>query len=366
MAEWQGVVHATTEKFLPGCVEQTIRDRVVLAMLEKRGKITYNHSGDGFNWRFQAIEEESNQYSDGETITFAGNDKFRKATLDWRRYIAASKMTDYQKELNKGNEAIIKLSGRIMKDLMKSMRDKFGGELYVDGHASGNDSRLCGIESFMGLGTTAAGDIVGQPSDTYAGVSTAVGQYESTWSALKTTKPNATIATDWPDPQGRHGYQCWSPKIFNTSSTSWGTGSTAWEDNGPRVIRKAHHVTRMGNGKEGDVDAVVLASDWFTDYCNKQEAKQRVQIPVPELAEFGFQSIQQEGIAITKDYDCPASTGYGWNFDQMELMSLKSDLFDSVPPEFSIKDNAYLYLMRMYGNLKFESPQAFFKLKAVA
>lgn len=367
MAEWAGLVHSNAPKYIKGFVDATIRDRIILAMLQKKGHIRYGQGGLSMYWQVQALEPQVSQYSDNSMLDFASIDAYRQANLDWRSLVATDRLTDWQKEINKGPTALIDLSSEIIKRLAQAMRNTFGNQLFVDGNAAGYERSPHGLESFFGTGTTVAADIVAQPSDTYAGLSTAVAQVESTWSANLSTSPNANLATDWPDPSGRVGYDYFSPKIFNWSSTSWGTGgATTWEDNCVRCIRKAHHVTRMSSGKEGAVDMVLLAANLYTGYCNKQESKFRQLTPAPEMMELGFKGVMQEGIEIGMDWDVPANTGYGLNFNEMELLSLKPDLFAAEKPERDPKSDSYLFMVKFFGNLKCNTPKAFFKLKNVA
>lgn len=366
MAEWIGVINDTAPKYLQGAADMTIRGRFLLAMLKKYGRIKFNGNSYQKTWDLEFAQQVIQAYGDAGQLTFSRNDLYRQLTVDWRGYKATDLMTEKERLMNSGDVAIVKRYDQIMPTLTKSLTNKFAGELFVDGNATGNSNRLHGLESFCGVGTCASTDRVAQPSDTYAGRSTALGAEGGTWSALMTTKPNSTIAKDWPDGSGDSEYDYMSPKLINYSASTWGTGSTSWEDNCSRVLRQATiWLTRVG-GKDGRPTMHLLASDLFYPYLNSREPQLRIMVPFKEAEDLGFTDVvNQEGVAIQQDFDVPAQTGYCINVNQMELESLDSVLFSSRGPEYSIKDDAYLFMVGFFGNCTY-SCKHFGKIAAYA
>ena len=53
-------------------------------------------------------------------------------------------MSEKDKEMNKGNEALINRYATIMPGLEKSAVNRLGLEIYIDGYASGNDGNCPG------------------------------------------------------------------------------------------------------------------------------------------------------------------------------------------------------------------------------
>ncbi len=77
----------------------------------------------------------------------------------------------------------------------------------------------------------------------------------------------------------------------------------------------------------------------------------------------GFQEVfQQDGVEISWEYGVPGAVGYGFNIDNMELMSWQDDLFDVRGPIFNELNNAYHVVIDFLGQIKFNTPRKFMKL----
>lgn len=359
--EWVGVIHDTAPSYLMGAADLTIRNRLWLSMLQKYNRIRLGENGYQCTWTVQKTEQPIESYGDAGTINFSRHDLYAQLTHDWRGYKGTDQMTEKERLMNAGDVAIIKRYSRVLPTLVSSLQNKFGGELFVDGNLAGNENRLHGLESFFGAGTVATGDLIAMPSDTYAGLSTALQAAGGTWSANLATSPNSTVATDWPYGQGDAEYDYLSPKLINTSSTNWGTGSTAWEDNCERVLRQGTIWLTHGGGRESRPTMHLLSSDLFFPYLNKQESKQRILVPHKEADDLGFpDTLNQEGVMVKYEYDVPARTGYSINIFQMDLASLDSVLFSRRGPTYDIKTDSYLFMVGFFGNCKY-SPKHFAK-----
>lgn len=366
--EWIGVIHTTAPKYLSGAADNTIRKRLVLALLKKKGRIKFNESSYQCNWDIEFKEQPVEAYGDGGTLNFSRHDLYRQLQIDWRGYKATDLMTEKERLMNDGALAIVRRYDKIMPKLMRSLNNKFCGELFTDGYASGNENRLHGLESFMGSGTTVNADRVAKPSDTYGGKSTEVGNEGGTWSTTTgVTAPNADIGTDWPDGNGDAEYDFMSPKLINYgASAAWGTSAGTWEANSERAMRQSTIWLTHGAGIEGRPDLYLLAGDLYYAYLNKQSGKQRIVIPHKGAQDLGFDDVlNQEGVMIQSDFDVPAGSGYGLNVDQLELSSLDNVLFASRGPEFDIKTDSWLFMVGFFGNARY-NPKYFSKFKDYA
>jgi hypothetical protein len=185
-----------------------------------------------------------------------------------------------------------------------------------------------------------------------------------TWSADLSTKPNSTIATDWPDGNGTTEYDATSPKLLNWSaSTAWGTSSGDWEDNAARVIRQMQHWT-MSTTSRG-IDVFTCTPKMFTEYCNTEATNRRILVPHKEANDLGFpETLNQDGVAINSEFGVAANSGYGWNIDETELCILGNEIFRSKGPTYDDKTAAYLFSLFCFGNFKFSSPKHFAKTKS--
>ena len=363
MAESMAVVNSTAKKYFAGAADSTIRKRLFLSLLAKHGRLTFGQSGYDSTWNVEYSQPPVQSHGASGEYEFSEHDLYRQLNLDWRGYVATDKM-DYKNYLmNMGPTQIVDRYATILPNLRKSLDDHFHGELYVDGGASGNENRLHGIESFTAVGTTVAADLIAQPSDTYGGKSTALQNQGGSWSTdlASADRPNAAVATDWPDGNGSAEYDYMTPVLVNTTSSSWGTGSTAWEDNCGRILRRATTWLTKNGGADGRPTVYMMANNLFNSYQDYQEAKFRNVIPHAEARDLGFpDTLNQDGVMVKYEFDVDAGVFYGINVNQMELASLDSVLFGARGPYYDLKSAAYLFKAGFFGNARF-NPKYFAK-----
>lgn len=368
--EWIGIIHSTRPRYMKGASDLTLRQRLLLAMLKKKGRLEYNVSGDECKWQVEFSQPPVEAYVDGGVMDFSNHDAFRQLSCDWRGYRATDAMTKKQVAMNSGQEQLINLFQTKQNRLMKSLSANMCGELYRDGEATGRTDRIHGLETFLGAGTVAAGDRIAAPSDAYGlgALSTVPANAGGAWSANLSTSPNASLATDWPDGQGDTEYDYLAPKLVNWSSTAWGTGSTLWEDNCWRVISQTITWLTVSGGDDGMPDICVLAPNLFQGYKNHEEAIRRIIIPHKTASDLGFagNTLNQDGVAIQPDFDCPANTGYMLNTSTITLSSLMPELFWMEGPDKDPRSGySHLWAVGFFGNAKYQ-PKFVAKLKNYA
>jgi hypothetical protein len=354
--EWIGIIHSTMPKYLKGASDLTIRKRLMLAMLRRRGRILYNMSGDQCIWQVEFSQPPVEQYSDGGVIDFANHDAFRQLAVDWRGYVATDSLSKKQRAMNSGKEALIPLFTTKQSRLMKSIDNKFAGELYKDGEAVGRESSVHGFETVLGVGTVTNADKIAAPSDTYSlrSKSTVLGTEGGQWTSGGVAVPNnASIGTDWPDGSGDSEYDYLSPKLVNWSANSWGTNSQLWEENAWRVIGQTITWLTLTGGEDGMPTLCAMAGNMFQGYKNSQEALRRINIPHKEAQDLGFgQVLNQDGCALYPDFDCPINTAYMVNLNTVELKSLFSELFWYEGPDKDPRTAwSYLWGTGFFGNM---------------
>jgi len=366
MAEALSLVNVTAKRYMAGAADLTLRRRLLLALLAKNDRIRYGESGFDCNWNVQFSEPPVQPHGSSGEYEFNAQDLYRQLVIDWRGYVATDKM-DYKDELmNRGSLAIIDRYARIIPNLKSSLENKFGGEFYINGNLAANSSRLHGMLTFAVAGTVAAGDVIAVPAATYGGKSTAPQDQGGSWSANLTTKPNATLATDWPDGNGTTEYDYLAPVLINTSSTNWGTGSTIWEDNCGRILRRASTWLTKNAGQDGKPTVYVCAADIFNGYQNYQEAKFRNIIPHPEGRDLGFpDTLSQDGVMVKYEFDVAAGEFWGVNVFQMEMASLDDVMWGVRGPTYDIKSDSTLFKAGFFGNMRYQ-PKYFCHGKARA
>ena len=355
--EWIGIINTTRHKYMKGASDLTLRKRLLLAMMKKRGRIEYNASGDECRWQVEFSQPAVSAYGDSGVVDFSNHDAYRQVGVDWRGYIATDTMTKKQQRMNAGDEALVKVFQNKQNNLMKSISNNFAGELYRDGSAAGRENNLHGLETFLGEGTVQATDRVAAPSATYGttSMSTVPANYGGDWSAAGTA-PNASLATDWPDGQGSSEYDFFSPKLVNWSSSAWGTASTAWEANAWRVISQTITWLTLTGDKDGMPTLMPLSGDLFQGYKNAQEVRTRITVPHKESQDLGFGNVlNQDGVGLYPDFDCPINTGYALNLSTITISSLFPELFWMEGPDKDPRTAwSYLWGTGFFGNVKYQ------------
>ena len=365
--EWIGVVHTTKPKYEKGASDMTVRGRYLLAMAKKKGRFSYNNSGDEMKRQVEFSQPEMTPYGDGELLDFPNHDAYRQLTFPWGGYKVTESMTVKQKEMNKGDEALINMFQTKSNKLLKRARTGFPGEMYKDGLAAGRDNTIWGFETCLGDdGATVAADIIANPSDIYGGLSTALGNQGGAWSANLSTFPNATAATDYPYGQGDSEYDYLAPKLGNWSSNNWGTGLTDWESNAWRVISTMQTWLMNVAGEPGVPDIFMTNAKMFQEFKNSQEGKQRVNLD-RGAHEFGFPGVLNlDGTALYADFDCPANIGYFVKLSAIEIASLLSELFRMEGPDRDPRTGwSYLWGLFFYGQM-YVQPKHLGKVKNYA
>ena len=370
MPEWSRVVNTTIRKYMKGEEVEILRNRKLTALLQSRGRVKYNQSGEQVDWKVRYKRAPLTGFADADTLTFPRRNRWKTAALPWRGYATTDSMTKKEKLMNKNTEAIVKIYDGVARILLEDIEDQFGDELYIDGNGTGNSKRIHGVESFFaatqtinistGAARTAnAADKVGYPNDTYAGLSTTLANYGGSWSG------------SWPTGTGDAHYDFWSPVLVNYTSTAFGGAADTWAAQGDEAMRWMIIKCQKNKSKRGQLDLILLDSELFNDLLNLVDAKERF-ISRPNrtegsLAKLGFTDmLNYDGVEVTWEYGVPSSVGYGFNVDHMELQSLQSQLFVPEGPDFDIASQSYRFSIDYFGNLKCSSPRNFGKLLTLA
>lgn len=346
------VLTTTISQYAKGAEDNTIRRRILLAMLRKNGKITYGNSGTSLTWQVEFSQPQMRQLGDAGEITFAEHIAYKQCTLDWRGYVITDLLTEKQMLMNRGPEALVNLYKTKTDNMIKSFNAGINAQFYVDGNASGNENAIHGFGSCLGYSNAAAGNLIATPNDTYAGLSTNLGTYGGSWTAAGTA-PNATLAKDWPYGSGDSEYDFFAPKILNATSSAWGTGSTTWSDNCERVISRANLWLRATGGDGGAPIMFLFGTDMFAGIRDYYSAKQRIIVPFKEAEDLGFtDTFNIDGCGVGYDFDCPAASGYGLKIAEMELACMYDSLYAVEGPEKYMRTNSYLTKLGFFGNMK--------------
>lgn len=365
MAEWSGIVNTTTKKFLREVEDNIMRNRKLLALMRQKGRVKMNAGGGTEDeWRVRYKRHNMQGMADADTLTFPRADLHKTASLDWRGYASTDSMTVKERLINSGVEAIVNRYADITKTLVDDMQENFADELYIDGNATGNEKRIHGVESFMGTtGSAITGTPVMAPSDTYAGLSTVLGNYGGSWSGT------------WPKSgTGPAEYDFWSPLILDITSSlaaasgGWTSATATWAARCLEIVRFGIIHTKKNKSMEGINDVITLDAEFYRLFMEALSAKEHINVERGTrrdgLLSIGFTDVLNfDGVELTYEYGMPANTVYGWNTQQMELKCLRGQMFYPTGPDFSMAAQAWLFAVDFYGNMQF-NPRYFWKAAA--
>lgn len=373
MAEWARITATTIKDYMKGVEDRLTANQMLLAAMKQAGNISYNCGGDTFEWGIE-YREIPLQVNNGEqTITPQRQDYLKRPALGWIGYNVSDLMTKREKLINQsGAWQLVNYFKEMTVRDGRNLERQFGEELYIDSSASGNSGRLTGLESMFGTNGTVtissgaqrsanAADVAGYPSDTYAGLSTAVNQYGS-WQS------QAGISTTWPAGRGTLSYDFFSPMITCYNSTAWAGTTDTWADNCLKATRyTVVHMQRYDKNRQA-MKMLLLDRDLYRQFLDKQDSKEHMYVESKySLRALGFKdTFQQDGVEIAWEYGVPGAVGYGINIDNMELRSMQDVLFKSNGPNFEPLNNAYYVITDFYGQLKFHAPRFFAKLMTIA
>lgn len=363
MPDFSRTINTTISKYLREVEPEILRRRVLLAKLQSMGRVSYGYTGLNMVWRVRYKRAPITGYAEGDTITFARQDKWKTAELDYRGYTVSDARYKMEGLKNRGDEAIVKVWAEAGENLVDDIEDQFGDELYIDGNAAGNTRRLHGLESFFSVSGASASAPIGVNNDTYAGLSTALANYGGSWTGT------------WPSGTGDAHYDFWTPLVVDYTSTvatasgGWASATKTWANTCREALRFGIIKTRKNKSRKGMMDLGILNDELYRLFEEKVEANERVMVQSGNrstLYNLGFEDvIRFEGVEFTFEYGVPASTGYGLCSSAMELCSMQDQLFVPTGPVYNETDQSDRLTVDFYGNMKFQSLRSMVKWKNI-
>jgi hypothetical protein len=351
-APWSRIVNSTIRNYIKEREINILRNRKLTALLKSKGRISFNWSGIGMDWKVKYKRVKLTPFADGDTLEFSRKDRYKTAFLDWRGYSTTDSMTKGEYLQNRSTEAIIKLYDDISKDLIDDMEDAFGEEFYTNGYDPANSKRMHGIESFLSANAV-AGNGAGAPTATYAGISCVPGFYGGTWN------PGSLPA--WPNGRGDAQFDFWSPIVVDYGDSLFPGGASpnnTWANNSVEAISFGIVKAKKSKSQKGMLDVIMCDDEMFRSYKALYRTKERIvverQADKSPLIALGFSDIiNQDGVDITWEYGITPATGYGFNVDMMELRSQQAQVFVPEGPDLDIATKSWRFSVDFYGNCVF-------------
>lgn len=361
MSFGQNSLHAniTINRYIRGAIAAIARKRILLAMLQSKGRVTNNYSGKMVEWKLKYKRSPLTPFDDGDSIVFQRQDKHKTARLPMRAYVVSQSLNKGDKLMNSGKEAIVKKWSEMVDEMLDDIRDQFCEQLVqVDGNAAGSTSRVHGLESMFSATGSSGASLVGTNNDTYAELSTTRGNYGGSWTGT------------WPDGYGDAHYDFFSPLVVDytsslgASSGGWTSSTKTWANTCVEAIRFAIiNTQRNGN----DLDGFLIEKNLYRQLLDHVATNERLVVNRNQdaaLTKLGFKGINIDGVDVYWEQGLTAGVGYGLCFDEIELMSWQDQLFKS-NTAFNLETVADRVAIDFYGNLRVKSPRCFCKLAAL-
>jgi hypothetical protein len=337
------IAKAAHDMFVRKLSDQTARNHVMLSMLKKKGRIKYRCDGTQLTWPVRYKRHALETYTDGKQVQFKRIDPYLRATVPWRAYDMNTIVTKQETLATQSKSALFKLYGSKTRELRVDFMRELTGKFFNDGSDGEN---FHGAEAIFS-GTYTSGSKAGTANGTYASLNQTLGNYGG---------------TSLSNPE----YAFWTPTLVAWNSSAWAATGSTFVATALEAVRYGINRTMRRNAKGERVDVIDLTLDMWEDFQNALEAKESIYVTKGKrgtLAELGFTTMYYDGVEVTWEEDVPANTGYGFNFDYIELDCMTATLVDGYV-EKDVDSKGWKIGADIFGNCKFESPQHQFKLYA--
>lgn len=373
MTEWARLAKTTIRDYIAGSEDNVTRYRPFMAMLKAKGRMVYNCSGDGFEWKTRYKRGEVTTNNGEQTLEFGRVNRHEAAYLDYEGYAIAERVTKREKLKNRGKAAIVKFFGSLAEDMKSDLTDRFAEEIFVDSSATGNSDRWTGLESMFSINGTInitsgaqraanAADVCGYPNDTYATLTCGLGDYGGAWGT------QTSIDNVWPYGRGDSAYDHWAPVVVNTTSTAFGS-SPSFAAYADKIMGYALGALQGRLPSDGGPDLILLDRGMYRVLKELLRTKERINIEHTGLRKLGFDfedSINFDGVSVTTDYGVPPGVGYVLNMSNVECRSMQDTLFVMDEESWDPQSRSWRFVVDCLGQWKFKSPRNFGKLVAIA
>lgn len=369
-AEVVDAIESTTARYLALENSAVLRERRSLKRIQDANRVMLNVSGVEFTWPVLRDEIEAITYITGD-VRYTDHQVLTSASLARKGYINPIAMHKYDQLMNRGKEALVNLWTTKVNLATLGMKNKLFEALYLDGT---NTDGWDGFETWCGANTSYdstgadVADLVAQPNDSYATLSTLPGTVGGTWSANLTTKPNANIAYDWPEGTGDALFDYWTPILANWSSTSWPSGSSnGFASTCEYVLSQMLQWLTVTRGFAGPPDSVVCDGPMYQKLKSALRADRQYHVEVSDKADFGLgPTLNYEGMTIWTEYGVPANSLYMYRTQDLDILCLEGQLITKEGPFFD--ENNFMTKMAVTSpsNLRIRTPRNFGKAKNYA
>lgn len=345
---------STLNKFIKQEFKAAYRKSPLLAAMKANGRIKYNQGGSNIEWR-PTIRRQSivaaDPYNPG--ISFPSVNEEIICKVGYSTYNLGTKIVKFDRLANQGSqEQWYNLVGRRIKKTLEDFMEDLPSKFYVDGGAS-ESKELGGFQTVNGTTGLVPGGYVGNPSDTYAGQSTALDAFGGTWTGV------------WPNGSGSYEYGAWSPLVVDYNNPLWmtadGATSQSWKQSWRRCLNFA--TTYLARNLKYEPDFVILDGELLRQAEDSFIGSERFLLDAKsKTADAGVKVRTFDGREFIVDYHAPSGMGIMSSWDQITLYSMQSELV-AYEKDHVIETSEDLHAFDCYAALVFHMPRniAFFQ-----
>lgn len=349
-AEALQTLKTTVPLYFKEATDHTIRNRLLLKLLEIEGNIVLNVKTPEIYWDIEVREPKVRALGGNDRHTWSETDAYEQLKISHAELESTDIMRRRFQMINSNSpQAIVQEAGKKMDRLVRAMTRKLNSQFYVD-NSGANSNYMTGIKSFLKYAAPDdAGDWILVPDTgvSYGGMSVELGSLGGNWSSNLTTSPSTNAGTDWPLGQGSTEYDFNTPKMINTSAAI--AGSSGWANNCLKAIRRMNRAITSTGGQGESPNVHLFSQEMYSAIEDELEKRERTRVS-DYAANLGFpETLTYNGCLLTTDYDCPADEGFAINPAHCSLHSVHSELFFT-DSDWSTESQLSAFLVGFLGN----------------
>lgn len=345
VSEFGRVSKANIAEYIKGAKDETLSSRPLLKLLEKKGKITYGHSGEYLDWGVLKGVQDAAAITDGAELTISRKQPYDRAQLGWFGLTVNDAFTAKEKLMNAGSStALIKYVQGLSDYIKKSLKVGIHKGLYLNGETTTNANKMHGIETWFNAATstiptsgiTAAETMFG--TNTYAGIRLDA-VYNSNYYWLPAVIPDACDDGVW---------------------VNWNTSDTM------QILDYAQ-LQSMNRNDGKNADCCIMGMTWYGLLRQRVLTMENIYVEKSgngdTAADVGFKYVEFAGTPVFMESDMPTAprqgthAAYVLQTDEIEYCVL-GDEFIRVDIEGDIEAGLFTKLVGYhFGQLKTSSPR---------
>ncbi len=233
--------YATTDRNrLREITDMTKRERVILALLDRRGRIVGSDGGDFLEWPVHMRNPKPRGAGTDTPPAYSPPDNKRVAQLPWSWYHHGIELDRKTIQTNKGKQAFINVMNDANLEIETAFSQRWPEYFYQNGDSppNGEPNPMHGFYTWFSkfIASTSAANQGYQGkvrlcTGSYATLTMDLGTESSEWEG---SDGSDTVQADdavlgvtagqkwWPEGQGDAAYDYWHPLVVKARSTSWG------------------------------------------------------------------------------------------------------------------------------------------------